>query len=189
MQLVFATHNQNKLLEVKAILPQSFELLSLNDIECHEEIAETANTIEGNAILKAEHVCKNYNLPCFADDTGLFVNYLNGDPGVYSARYAGEKKDAKANIDKLLENLTHAQDRSAFFKTVIAFKTSDTEKLFTGICNGKITAKCEGSSGFGYDPIFKPEGHSKTFAALHPNIKNQISHRGLALKKFIDFLN
>ncbi len=189
MQLVFATHNQNKLLEVKAILPQSIELLSLNDINCHEDIAETANTIEGNAQLKADYVFRNYNLACFADDTGLFVNSLNGEPGVYSARYAGQEKDAQANINKLLENLNNRQDRSAYFKTVIAFKTENDNKLFTGICKGEITKTLSGSAGFGYDPIFKPQGYTQTFADLDPQTKNQISHRALALQKFIDYFN
>ncbi|NBC58183.1 MAG: non-canonical purine NTP diphosphatase [Bacteroidetes bacterium] len=189
MQLVFATHNQNKFIEVQAILPQSIELLSLNDISCHEDIAETANTIEGNAQLKAEYVFKNYNLPCFADDTGLFVNQLNGEPGVYSARYAGQQKDAQANIQKLLKNLQNVEDRSAYFKTVIALKTKNDNKLFTGICKGKITKTASGSAGFGYDPIFKPQGYTQTFADLEPKTKNKISHRGLALQKFIDYLN
>ncbi|RRO22836.1 non-canonical purine NTP diphosphatase [Flavobacteriaceae bacterium 14752] len=188
MQLVFATHNQNKLLEVQAILPQSIKLLSLNDINCHEDIAETANTIEGNAQLKAEYVFKTYNLPCFADDTGLFVNSLNGEPGVYSARYAGQQKDAQANINKLLKNLNNTKDRSAYFKTVIAFKTENDNKLFTGICKGQITKTPSGSAGFGYDPIFKPLGYTQTFAELDPQTKNQISHRGQALQKFIDYL-
>ncbi|QTY27219.1 non-canonical purine NTP diphosphatase [Flavobacterium sp. CS20] len=188
MPLVFATHNHHKLTEVKAILPQFIESLSLNDINCHEDIAETANSIEGNAQLKARYVFKNYNLPCFADDTGLFVNALNGEPGVYSARYAGGQKNAQANIQKLMQNLNHVQDRSAYFKTVIAFKTQNEEKIFTGICKGEITKTPSGKSGFGYDPIFKPQGYTETFAALDANTKNQISHRSLALQKFIDYL-
>jgi len=188
MQLVFATHNQNKFIEVQAMLPAIYKLLSLNDIDCHQDIAETANTIEGNAQLKAEYVFKNHKLPCFADDTGLFVNQLNGEPGVFSARYAGQQKDAQANIYKLLKNLQNVEDRSAYFKTVIAYKTKNNHKFFTGICKGEITTSPEGKAGFGYDPIFKPQGYSQTFAELDPQTKNQISHRGLALQKFIDYL-
>jgi len=189
MDIVFATHNNNKLKEVKQILSSGYTILSLNDINCFEEIIENANTIEGNALLKAKHVFENYGKACFADDTGLFVNALNGEPGVYSARYAGDAKDAQANMDKLLKNLSSHKDRSAYFKTVIAFKTNETEKLFTGICKGTIIESPKGDNGFGYDPVFVPEGHTETFAELSAEIKNNISHRGLAIKAFTDYLN
>lgn len=189
MQLVFATHNANKLREVKAILPQSIKLLSLNDINCFEGIAETADTIEGNAKLKAEYVFKNFNLPCFADDTGLFVEALDGEPGVYSARYAGPEKNSKANNDKLLHELKSAKSRKAFFKTVIAFQDKECDETFTGFCHGEILKTPIGNEGFGYDPIFKPKGYDHSFASLNSDIKNKISHRKLALEKFLDFLN
>lgn len=189
MKIVFATHNANKLKEVQAILPDSVELLSLDDINCHEDIAETANTIEGNALIKANYVYNNYKYPCFADDTGLFVDKLNGEPGVYSARYAGPDKDAKANNEKLLNQLKTSENRKAHFKTVIAFKTSKDEKIFTGICPGEILKNPQGLGGFGYDPIFKPDGYEKSFAALDSKIKNKISHRALAIEKFLKHLN
>ncbi len=189
MEIVFATHNNNKLEEVKQILSKAFNILSLTDINCHEEIVEDADTIEGNALLKAKHVFDNYKKACFADDTGLFVNALHGDPGVYSARYAGGANNAVANNDKLLNNLKDKKDRSAYFKTVIAFKSNDVEKLFTGICEGRIIEHPRGGKGFGYDPIFVPDGHTETFAELSAEAKNKISHRGLAVKAFTDYLN
>ncbi len=189
MEIVFATHNQNKLIEVKQILPSSFKVLSLNDINCFDEIIEDSNTIEGNSMIKARYVFENYGKACFADDTGLFVNALNGEPGVYSARYAGQTKSAKANMSKLLDKLSGKADKTAYFKTVIAYKTADVERLFTGICKGQIIEKPKGEKGFGYDPIFVPENYTETFAELPPEAKNKISHRGLALKLFTTYLN
>lgn len=189
MQIVFATHNPNKLKEVQEIVPKSIKLLSLDDIGCLEDIPETADTVEGNALIKAKHVFENYNYPCFADDTGLFVEALNGEPGVYSARYAGIDKDAEANNNKLLQKLISFNNRKAFFKTVIAYKTENTTQNFTGICPGKILKSPEGQAGFGYDPIFKPEGFQGSFASMNSKTKNQISHRALALKKFVEFIN
>ncbi len=188
MEIVFATHNPNKLLEVQSLLPNSIQLLSLDDIGCSEEIEETSDTVEGNALIKANHVFVNYNYPCFADDTGLFVDALNGEPGVYSARYAGDKKNTQANNNKLLENMEDIKNRKAYFKTVIAFKTIEITKTFTGICSGEILKSQEGKDGFGYDPIFKPDNFEISFASMKLNKKNQISHRALALKKFIEYI-
>ena len=188
MDIVFATHNSNKLKEVQQILPKHINLLSLDDINCHEEIIETADSIEGNALIKANHVFKNYNYPCFADDTGLFVDALNGEPGVYSARYAGPQKNAEDNNNKLLERLKNIKNRAAHFKTVIAYKTADQEKIFTGICPGTIITSPEGHHGFGYDPLFKPQHYEDTFATLDPQIKNKISHRALSIQKFLEHL-
>ena len=188
MKIVLASNNPNKLEEVQDILQESIKLLSLHDIGCHEDIQETADTIEGNALIKANHVFENYNYPCFADDTGLFVEALNGDPGVYSARYAGAKKDAKANNEKLLKNLQSVENRNAFFKTVIVYKSEDITKEFTGICPGKILKSPKGQTGFGYDPIFQPAGYEQSFAEMSVMTKNKISHRAKALKKFIAYL-
>lgn len=188
MEIVFATHNNNKLKEVQQLLASAYSVLSLNDINCTEEIVENAGTIEGNALLKARHVFENYAKACFADDTGLFVNALNGEPGVFSARYAGEDKNAAANNHKLLKNLAAQEDKSAYFKTVIAYKSKDDEKLFTGICKGKIIEAPRGDKGFGYDPIFMPEDHSASFAELSAEAKNKISHRGRAIKAFVEYL-
>ena len=184
MKIVFATHNANKLKEVQDILPDPIELLSLDDIGCHEEIPEIADTVEGNALIKANHVFENYNYPCFADDTGLFVEALNGEPGVRSARYAGCSKDPNANNKKLLENLNSLENRNAFFKTVIVYKTETTTEEFTGICSGKILKSPTGQIGFGYDPIFLPEGYNQSFAEMSSKTKNKISHRGKAMEKF-----
>jgi XTP/dITP diphosphohydrolase len=188
MDIVFATHNRNKLIEVQNILPKNINLLSLEDIKCHEEIIESADSIEGNARIKANYVYEHYNYPCFADDTGLFVDVLNGEPGVYSARFAGPQKSAKDNNNKLLQLLKNTKNRKAYFKTVIAYKTSTAEKIFTGICNGIIISAPKGHHGFGYDPIFKPENFEDTFATLDPEIKNRISHRALAITKFLTYL-
>jgi len=188
MRLVFATHNKNKLKEVKALLPHHIEILSLTDIGCNEEIPETADTIEGNAILKANYVRDNYDLNCFADDTGLEVTALNGEPGVYSARYAGEDKSSEANIEKLLNNLEGKEDRSARFKTAIALTLNHSEVLFLGICEGNITREKKGSSGFGYDPIFKPTGYNETFAEMKLTQKSEIGHRGKAMRQLIEYL-
>lgn len=189
MQLVFASNNQNKIKEIQQLLPSSIEILSLESIGCHEEIPETADTIEGNAILKANYVTEKYGYNCFADDTGLEVAALNGEPGVYSARYAGEQRDAGDNMDLLLENLLGKADRTAQFKTVIALNLNGNQHLFTGIAKGKITTEKSGNQGFGYDPIFQPEDFDKTFAELSLEIKNKISHRGKATQLLITFLS
>lgn len=188
MKLVFATHNVNKFLEVKEMVPAHIELLSLTDIGCNEDIPETAETIEGNALLKAQYVKQNYQLDCFADDTGLEVTALNNEPGVYSARYAGIPANSQANMDKLLTELNGKSDRSARFKTVIALKTSSTQELFVGICEGEIVNP-KGDSGFGYDPIFQPKGFQNTFAQMTLEQKSQIGHRGKAMRKLISYLS
>ena len=188
MQLVFASNNKNKILEIQALLPESIKILSLEEIGCLEEIPETAETIEGNAILKADYVTKNYGYDCFADDTGLEVSALNGEPGVYSARYAGEQRNAEDNINKLLAELRHKSDRSAQFKTVIALNLNGKQHLFTGIALGEIISERKGNQGFGYDPIFQPVGFDLTYAQLSLGQKGQISHRGKATKLLIDFL-
>jgi len=188
MDIVFATHNKNKFYEVEKILPKNINLLSLDNINCNEEIIETADTIEGNALIKANYVFEHYNYPCFADDTGLFVEALNGVPGVYSARFAGPQKNADDNNNKLLQCLKNYKNRTAYFKTVIAYKTPKEEKIFTGICSGKILTSPKGHHGFGYDPLFQPKDFEETFATLKPEIKNKISHRALAMQKFLNYL-
>ncbi|WP_431244790.1 non-canonical purine NTP diphosphatase [Flavobacterium sp. P21] len=189
MKLVFASNNKNKIKEIQSILKGSIQLLSLEDIGCFEDIPETAHTIEGNAILKADYVTEKYGYDCFADDTGLEVHALNGEPGVYSARYAGEQKNADDNMNKLLDALKGEQNRSAQFKTVIALNLNGEQHLFTGIAKGEITLNKTGNQGFGYDPIFKPENYSETFAELPLETKNKIGHRGKATRQLIDFLN
>jgi len=186
-QLVFATNNPNKLAEVKALIPQ-WEILSLQDINCHEDIPETASTLEGNAKLKADFVTKNYGYDCFADDTGLEIKALNAAPGVYSARYAGNDSDSEANMKKVLVNLKNKDDRSARFRTVIALNIGQEKFTFEGICKGTICTKKTGDSGFGYDPIFKPKGFTKSFAQMTQEEKGAISHRGNAIKKLVAFL-
>ncbi len=188
MQLVFATNNKNKIIEVQQMLPSSIEIISLESIGCFEEIPETANTIEGNAILKANYVSEKYGYACFADDTGLEVAALNGEPGVFSARYAGEPSNSDDNMDKLLNALSDKTDRSAQFKTVIALNLNGKQSLFTGIAKGEITAEKIGIQGFGYDPIFKAAGLTKTFAELSLVEKSQISHRAKAMRELITFL-
>lgn len=188
MQLVFASNNKNKIFEIQSILPDTIQILSLEDIGCHEEIPETANSIEGNAILKANYVTANYGYDCFADDTGLEVEALNGEPGVYSARYAGEQRDSDDNMTKLLDALANESNRNAQFKTVIALNLNREQFLFTGIAQGQITLAKSGNQGFGYDPIFQPLGFKETFAQLPLEIKNKIGHRGKATQKLIDFL-
>lgn len=189
MKLVFASNNLNKIKEIQSILNGSIQILSLEEIGCHEEIPETANTIEGNAILKANYITEKYGYDCFADDTGLEVTALNGAPGVFSARYAGEQKDANDNMDKLLDALKEESDRTAKFKTVIALNLNGEQHLFTGIAKGEITLSKTGNRGFGYDPIFQPENYTETFAELASEIKNKISHRAKATEQLIDFLN
>lgn len=188
MKLVFASNNKNKIQEIRHQLPTDIELLSLEDIGCFEDIPETAYTIEGNAILKANYVTEKYGYNCFADDTGLEVEALNGEPGVYSARYAGEQKDANDNMDKLLSNLKGKENRKAFFKTVIALNLNGEQHLFTGIVNGEITTEKAGDKGFGYDPVFKPVGLNLTFAQISIDQKAKLSHRGRAVQQLIAFL-
>ncbi|CAL2055727.1 non-canonical purine NTP diphosphatase [Tenacibaculum sp. 190524A05c] len=188
MKLVFATNNQNKLKEVQEMLPESIELLSLKDIGCFEDIEETATTLEGNAQIKANHITNNYNFNCFADDTGLEVDALNGEPGVYSARYAGEPANAENNMQKLLSSLGEKVDRKAHFRTSICLNIDGKQFLFDGICKGEILTEKKGEKGFGYDPVFQPEGYNKSFAEMSSEAKNEISHRGLAIQKLIDFL-
>lgn len=189
MKLVFATNNLNKLKEVQALTPKHIQLLSLADINCHEDIPETQETIEGNAIQKAEYVKNKYGYDCFADDTGLEVKALNNQPGVYSARYAGSQRNADDNMNKLLSNLEDKPNRDAQFKTVIALHLNGELKTFTGICKGEITEERHGKKGFGYDPIFKAKGYEKTFAEISFEEKNKIGHRGKAVQLLIDFLN
>ena len=188
MKLVFASNNKNKIQEIQALVPNTIQIVSLEDIGCTEDIPETADTIEGNAILKANYVTEKYGYDCFADDTGLEVSALNGAPGVYSARYAGEQKDANDNMDKLLSELKDESNRKANFKTVIALNLNGKQNLFTGIINGKIIEEKIGTNGFGYDPIFVADGFDKTFAELSMEEKSTISHRGIAVKELILFL-
>lgn len=188
MKLVFATNNRHKLEEVRAILGNSIQVLSLNDINCHDEIPETAETLEGNALIKARYIYENYGCNCFADDTGLEVDALNGEPGVYSARYAGNNYDSEANMHKLLQNLTGENNRKAQFRTVIALIINGEENIFDGIVKGSISEIKKGDSGFGYDPIFIPEGFSESFAQMTSEQKNSISHRYRATEKLNDYL-
>ena|ERR1700739_2333416 len=189
MQLVFATHNNNKVAEIKALIPASIKVSTLDEIGIHEEIPETANTIKDNALLKVRFVYQRFKCDCFADDTGLEVDAINGEPGVYSARYAGEGKSANANIEKLLLKLKDANSRSAKFKTVIAAIIDGKEYIFEGIVHGIISEMKMGQNGFGYDPVFVPDGYMVSFAQMTMVEKNSISHRGLAVKKFAQFLN
>ena len=188
MQLVFASNNKNKIKEIQLLLPDSIQILSLEDIGCTEDIPETADTIEGNAILKANYVTQKYGYDCFADDSGLEVAALNGEPGVFSARYAGEPKNDENNIDKLLANLKDVNNKKANFKTIICLNLKGEQHLFTGIINGQIIEERIGTNGFGYDPIFVADGYQKTFAELTLEEKARISHRGIAVKELIIFL-
>ena len=188
MKLVFASNNKNKIKEFQQQLPATIEIVSLEDIGCNEEIVETADTIEGNSVLKANYVTEKYGYNCFADDTGLEVEALNGAPGVFSARYAGEQRSADDNMDKLLQALSNQPNRNAQFKTVVTLNLNGKQHLFTGIASGEITLSKVGKEGFGYDPIFQPEGYQQTFAELSSELKNQISHRGKATQQLISFL-
>ena len=188
MKLVFATHNQHKFKEVALLLPAHIELVSLTDIGCFDDIPETSETLEGNAQLKANFVSQHFGLPCFADDTGLLVDALQGAPGVHSARYAGEKRSAEDNMNKLLTELKGSAIRSARFKTVIALNLENRKILFEGMVEGEIIEERKGTGGFGYDPIFRPEGHDQTFAELPLSVKNEIGHRGRAIQKLINHL-
>ncbi len=187
-KLVFATNNAHKLEEIAAILGEKIELLSLKDIECNADIPETADTLEGNAIQKAEFIHQHYGLDCFADDTGLEVEALNGEPGVFSARYAGDGHDSEANMQKLLQNLQGVENRKAQFRTAICLILNGEKHLFEGIVKGSIIEEKRGGAGFGYDPIFVPEGYDLTFAELGNDVKNTISHRARAVEKLCAFL-
>ena len=182
-KFVFATNNAHKLEEVTAILGDKIELLSMKDIHCHADIPETADTLEGNALLKARYIFENYNMDCFADDTGLEVEALNGAPGVYSARYAGDAHNSEANMRKLLQDMEGIENRKAQFRTVFALIINGKEHLFEGIVKGEITKHRCGSSGFGYDPVFIPEGYTQTYAEMGNTLKNKISHRAVATDK------
>lgn len=188
MKLVFATNNRHKLDEVRAIVGDRVEVLSLNDIGCHDDIPETADTLQGNALIKARYIHEKFGVDCFADDTGLEVEALDGAPGVYSARYAGKECDSEANMQKLLQNLTGKSNRNAQFRTVIALIIKGEEKLFNGIVKGTITEEKRGDSGFGYDPVFVPEGFSESFAQMSGDMKNSISHRYRATLELSNYL-
>jgi len=188
VKIVFATNNQHKLSELRRMLPNEIELVSLVDINCHEELPETKDTLEANAIQKATYVYQNYGYNCFADDTGLEIEVLDREPGVYSARYAGLHCSTADNIKKVLLKLNNKSNRSARFRTIIALIIDGKENYFQGACNGEITLKQKGVKGFGYDSIFKPNGSDKTFAEMSRFEKGEISHRGLASKKLVQFL-
>ena len=189
-KLVFATNNAHKLEEIRAILGDKVEILSLNDINCHADIPETADTLQGNAALKAQYIYENYGLDCFADDTGLEVEALNGAPGIYSARYAGgEGHDSEANMKKLLSEMQDKDNRKARFRTVICLIEGGKEHFFEGIVNGSIIRERKGGAGFGYDPVFMPDGYSETFAEMGNDEKNKISHRARAVQKLCEYIN
>lgn len=188
MELVFATNNQHKLAEIQAIVGEHFKLLSLREIGCNEEIPEEQDTLEGNASQKAFFIYNKYGYNCFADDTGLEIEALNGEPGVFSARYAGEDKNPEANIDKVLGKLAKINNRKARFRTVISLVINGTEHQFEGIVDGEILKERRGNSGFGYDPVFLPDGFSQSFAEMNLQDKNQISHRGRAVAKLAEYL-
>lgn len=187
-KLVFGTNNAHKLTEVRAILEPDFTIISLSDLNCTDDIPETADTLQGNAILKATYIHEKFGLDCFADDTGLEIDALGGEPGVYSARYAGEENNSKNNMNKVLTLLGNNSNRKASFRTVIALILNGNTFLFDGRIDGDISLSPSGESGFGYDPIFIPEGYDKSFAQLSADEKNKISHRALAVNKLIDFL-
>lgn len=189
MKICFATNNAKKIEEVKAALGSDFDIVSLKDIGCIEELPETGDTLDYNAFQKARYVKENFGVDCFADDTGLEVESLYGEPGVYSGRYAGEPRSDERNIELLLKNLEGKEDRKARFRTVIALIIEGKEYAFEGIATGEIIKEKIGGSGFGYDPIFKPDDYSRTFAELTIEEKNQISHRGKAVKALIEFLS
>lgn len=187
--LVFATNNKHKLDEVRKITSGLVHIVSLEDIDCHDDIPETSDTLEGNALQKAEYIKEHYGLDCFADDTGLEVEALDNAPGVYSARYAGPGHDSEANMNKLLEEMNNIENRKARFRTVIALLLNGKQYVFEGIVNGEITKEKQGTSGFGYDPIFIPDNYTQTFAEMGNDIKNTISHRAEAVKKLNSFLS
>lgn len=187
--LVFATNNRHKLDEVQKIVGKDFTIVNLADINCHDDIPETADTLEGNALQKARYIKEHYGYDCFADDTGLEVEALDNAPGVYSARYAGEERSAEANMLKLLAEMEGKDNRKARFRTVIALILNGEEHLFEGIVKGEIIREKKGAAGFGYDPIFVPEGYNQTFAEMGNDLKNTISHRAEAVKKLDEYLN
>lgn len=186
--LVFATNNPNKAREIEEILGGAYRILTLKDIGCQEDIEETEDTLEGNALLKARHVKSKYGYDCFSEDTGLEVTALGGAPGVHTARYAGESKDPDANIALLLKNLEDKPDRSARFRTVVALILDGQETVLEGVCPGRIAPAKRGTNGWGYDPVFMPDGYDQTFAELGPEVKNRISHRAIATEKLRRFL-
>jgi len=188
MKILFASSNENKIKEIKALLPEGYELVSLADIDFHEEIPETGDTIEENAIQKATYLAGKLSIPCFADDTGLVIPKLKGEPGVYSARYAGKQRNADDNMNLVLEKLNNKTARSAHFLTVIALHIFNKTVVFEGKIDGTIITEKRGTHGFGYDPIFVPENETRTFAEMSAEEKNSMSHRGRALEKMIDFL-
>lgn len=187
-KLVFATNNAHKLEEVRAILQEKFEVAGLDDIGCASDIPETGTTLQANASIKSHFVINNYKIDCFADDTGLEVNVLDGRPGVYSARYAGENASYEQNVDKLLMEMEASVDRKARFRTVISLMMDGIEYFFEGVVEGRIIRQRKGNSGFGYDPVFVPDGYEKTFAEMDASLKNNISHRARAIQKLADFL-
>ena len=188
-KLVFATNNKHKLEEARKILEGMVEILSLSEIGCNDDIPETATTLEGNALIKARYIKEHYGYDCFADDTGLLVDALDGAPGVYSARFAGEECNPQKNMEKLLSELEGIEQRAAAFVTCVALTLRGSEHIFMGEIAGEITKEAKGNAGFGYDPIFKPFGYDKTFAELGDDIKNSISHRAKAMEKLAQFLN
>ena len=188
MRIVFATNNQHKLDEIKKISKGQLEILSLSDINCHEEIPETGDTLKENALIKAHFVKKKFDMDCFADDTGLEVEALENAPGIHSSRYAGPDCDPEDNMQKLLQELQNKTNRKALFRTVIALLLKGEVHYFEGIIRGEIIHQKKGTNGFGYDPIFKPEGYDKTFGELSEDIKNSLSHRAIATKKLVAFL-
>ena len=187
-KLVFATNNEHKLRELRQILTGEFELLSLHDIGCNEEIPETGTTLESNASQKSNYIWNKYGINCFADDTGLEINALGNDPGVYSARYAGEEKSPEANMKKVLDKMADDTDRRARFRCVFSLIIGGIEHQFEGVVEGVILREKEGTGGFGYDPIFRPDGYKHSFASLSPKEKNNISHRGRAVMKLVEYL-
>ncbi|MBD3636832.1 MAG: non-canonical purine NTP diphosphatase [Crocinitomicaceae bacterium] len=189
MKLIFATQNQHKAKEIQQMMPVGIEIKTLRDIGCHEDIPETADTLEGNAAMKAQYVVDHYKVNCFADDTGLEIDSLNGEPGVYSARYAGEEKNAENNMDLVLKKLNGVQNRKARFRTVISLMLDGEEHQFEGIVNGTIRQERSGTEGFGYDPIFQPDGYTQTFSEMSMEEKNKISHRGRAIQKLVKYLS
>jgi XTP/dITP diphosphohydrolase len=188
LQLVFATNNKHKVNEIQSLIKENLKILTLNDIKCFEDIPETSPTIEGNAFQKARYLNQKYNYNCFADDTGLIVEALNGEPGVYSARYAGEQKNDEDNMNLLLQNLANKENRKAKLQTVIALIINGNEHAFVGEVHGTIAKEKKGSQGFGYDPIFIPDGYDCSFAEMSADEKNIISHRGIATRKLLEFL-
>lgn len=188
MELIFATHNQHKTEEAKAILGNGFVIKNLKDLGFIDDIPETADTLNGNALLKARYIFEKFHCDCFADDTGLEVEALNNRPGVYSARYAGENSTYQENVNKILDEMKGISNRKACFKTVIALIFNENEYLFEGRVNGYIITEPRGNAGFGYDPVFRPQNSDLTFAELGENIKNKISHRGIVMRKLMEFL-